>query len=171
MISIVPATAYDYTIIREIAFQTWPTAYGAILSKAQLDYMLHAFYNEEALNDSVTNKGHHFVLAKEGEETLGFASYEHHYNQKTQTKIHKIYILPQTQGKGIGKKLIDFVENAAKKKDSTALSLNVNRFNKALYFYQKLGFEIVEEVNIKLEHGYLMEDYVMEKSISSPIQY
>ncbi|CAN1514107.1 RimI Acetyltransferases [Flavobacteriaceae bacterium] len=165
MITIIPATTNDYKTIQDIAHQTWPIAYGEILSKAQLDYMLDAFYNEEALKDSVLNKVHHFLLAKEGEETLGFASYEHHYNQKKQTKIHKIYILPQTQGKGIGKILIDFVENIAKENDSTALSLNVNRFNKALHFYQKLGFEIVEEVNIELDHGYLMEDYVMEKKL------
>ncbi|WP_269223035.1 GNAT family N-acetyltransferase [Flavobacterium sp. IMCC34518] len=163
MITIVKATANDYPTIQNIAHQTWPVAYGEILSKVQLDYMLDAFYNEEALKDSVANKGHHFILAKEGEETLGFASYEHHYNQKQQTKIHKIYILPQTQGKGIGKSLIDFVENIAKENDSIALSLNVNRFNKALVFYKKIGFNIVDEVDIKLEHGYLMEDYVMEK--------
>jgi ribosomal protein S18 acetylase RimI-like enzyme len=165
MITIVTATAKDYQTIRDIAHETWPIAYGEILSKTQLDYMLGAFYNDEALNDSVVNKGHHFVLAKEGEETLGFASYEHNYNQKPQTKIHKIYVLPQTQGKGIGKILIDFIENVAKENHSTELSLNVNRFNKALHFYQKLGFEIVGEVDIELDYGYLMEDYVMEKKI------
>ncbi|HKO76919.1 MAG TPA: GNAT family N-acetyltransferase [Flavobacterium sp.] len=165
MITINEASIVDFVTIQNIAHQTWPIAYGEILSKAQLDYMLDAFYNEEALKDSVANKGHHFILANEGEDTLGFASYEHHYNQKQQTKIHKIYILPKTQGKGIGKKLIDFIEKVAKENDSNALSLNVNRFNKALHFYQKLGFEIVEEVNIELDHGYLMEDYVLEKPI------
>lgn len=165
MISIIPATANDYNTIREIAIQTWPIAYGEILSKTQLDYMLGAFYNDEALNDSVVNKGHHFILAKEGELTLGFASYEHNYKEKKQTKIHKIYVLTGTQGKGIGKKLIDFVENVAKENHSTALTLNVNRFNKALHFYKKLGFEIVDEIDIELDHGYLMEDYVMERKI------
>jgi ribosomal protein S18 acetylase RimI-like enzyme len=165
MLTIIPATATDYQTIQDIAHRTWPVAYGEILLKVQLDYMLDAFYNEEALKDSVANKGHHFILAKEGEEILGFASYEHQYEQKNQTKIHKIYILPQTQGKGIGKSLIDYVEKKAKEDDSELLSLNVNRFNKALYFYQKMGFKIVEEVNIELEHGYLMEDYVMEKPL------
>lgn len=165
MITIVTATAKDYQTIRDIAHETWPIAYGEILAKAQLDYMLGAFYNDEAIKDSVVNNGHHFILAKEGEQTLGFASYEHNYNQKPQTKIHKIYVLPQTQGKGIGKILIDFIENVAKENHSIALSLNVNRFNKALYFYQKLGFEIVDEIDIELDHGYLMEDFVMEKPI------
>ena len=165
MITIIPATAKDYQTIQDIAHLTWPITYGEILSKVQLDYMLDIFYSEEALKDSVANKGHHFVLAKEEGETLGFVSYEHHYDQKKQTKIHKIYILPQAQGKGIGKSLIDYVEKVAKENDFGVLSLNVNRSNIALHFYQKLGFQIKAEIDIELEHGYLMEDYVMEKPI------
>jgi len=162
MITISEATFDDIKLIQDIAHQTWPLTYGEILSKEQLDYMLDAFYNEEVLKDSINN-GHHFILAKEEDEVLGFASYEHQYDQKQQTKIHKIYILQQTQGKGIGKKLINFIEITAKENDSVSLLLNVNRYNKALFFYQKIGFEITTKVNIEIGHGYLMEDFVMEK--------
>ncbi|MCZ8227754.1 GNAT family N-acetyltransferase [Flavobacterium sp.] len=53
----------------------------------------------------------------------------------------------------------------ARKQGSLTLCLNVNRFNKAITFYEKMGFSISSEVNIELEHGYMMEDYVMERSI------
>ncbi|HLF51813.1 GNAT family N-acetyltransferase [Flavobacterium sp.] len=165
MITISEATSKDFKVIQEIAYQTWPDTYGEILSKEQLDYMLAQFYSEETLNENVTEKGHHFLLAKEENVALGFASYEHNYNQKPVTRIHKIYILPQTQGKGIGKLLLDTIEALAKEKHSETLSLNVNKFNKALTFYQKLGFKIVLEEDIELDHGYLMEDYVMEKQL------
>jgi len=166
MVTITQATFADIKIIQDIAYQTWPLAYGEILSKEQLDYMLGAFYNDETIKDSITNKGNHFILAKENENVLGFASYEHHYDQKQQTKIHKIYLLPETQGKGIGKKLIDFIAVTAKENGSASLLLNVNRFNKALFFYQKLGFEIISEIDIEIGNGYLMEDYVLEKQLN-----
>lgn len=162
MISIIKATVADLKIINEIAHRTWPLTYGEILSQAQLEYMLDAFYSESALLANIEN-GHEFILAKENDICLGFASFEHHYQNKKATKIHKIYILPETQGKGIGKLLIDSIAQFAKKNNSNSLLLNVNRFNKALTFYQKLGFEIIEVIDIELEHGYLMEDYVMEK--------
>lgn len=165
MITIVEATSNDFKIIQDIAYQTWPIAYGEILSKAQLNYMLEAFYNDATLKESVVNKGHHFILAKEGEVVWGFASFEHLCNNKEQTKIHKIYILPEAQGKGVGKKLIEYVAKEAKRNHSASLFLNVNRFNAAIEFYKKMGFAIVDEVNIELEHGYLMEDYVMEQSL------
>ena len=87
------------------------------------------------------------------------------YKNKAVTRIHKIYILPESQGKGIGRLLIDEIQKLAQKNNSVLLSLNVNRFNKALSFYQKTGFEIVAEENIAIGNGYLMEDYKMEKKV------
>lgn len=165
MITVLPATATDFDTIRSIAHETWPIAYGEILSKAQLDYMLGAFYNDTALKESVSQKRHHFVLANEGNQTLGFASFEWNYDHQKQTKIHKIYILPSAQGKGVGKILIDYIATEARKQGSLTLCLNVNRFNKAITFYEKMGFSIISEVNIELEYGYLMEDYVMERPV------
>lgn len=165
MITIAKATVADLNNITEIAHKTWPLTYGEILSPAQLEYMLNAFYSDAALRANI-EYGHDFILAKEDDICLGFASFEHYYQNKNATKIHKIYILPETQGKGIGKLLIDSIAQFAKENDATTtLLLNVNRFNKALTFYQKLGFEIIEVIDIELEYGYLMEDYVMEKRI------
>lgn len=164
MIHIVKASVTDLKTITEIAHKTWPLTYGEILSQPQLDYMLKAFYSESALRANIEN-GQEFILAKETDIVLGFASFEHHYEDGNTTKIHKIYILPETQGKGIGKLLIDAITQFAKENDSATLLLNVNRFNKALTFYQKLGFKIIQEIDIELEQGYLMEDYVMEKEI------
>lgn len=165
MITISKARPNDYKKIQEIARQTWPDTYGAILSKEQLNFMLDAFYSVDALSNDVDSKGHHFLLAKENDVVLGFAAYEHSYQDNKITRIHKIYILPQTQGKGIGKTLIEYIEKLAVENGSAALSLNVNRFNKALSFYQKIGFEIIAEENIKIGHGYLMEDFMMEKTV------
>ena len=104
-------------------------------------------------------------MANEGNQTLGFASFEWNYDNQKQTKIHKIYILPSAQGKGVGKALIDYIASEARKQGSLTLCLNVNRFNKAITFYEKMGFSIISEVNIELEYGYLMEDYVMERPV------
>lgn len=164
MISITKVTTADLKTIIDIAHKTWPLTYGEILSQAQLEYMLNAFYSEEALLANIKN-GHEFILAKENDICMGFAAFEHHHKNGNTTKIHKIYILPETQGKGIGKLLIDSIAQFAKENHADTLLLNVNRFNKALSFYQKQGFKIIEKIDIELDHGYLMEDYVMEKKI------
>jgi hypothetical protein len=40
--------------------------------------------------------------------------------------------------------------------------LNVNKYNKAQYFYSKLGFAIIKEEVIDIGNDYVMDDYVME---------
>ncbi|WP_394774278.1 GNAT family N-acetyltransferase [Flavobacterium sp.] len=165
MITILEATISDIKLIQEIAHTTWPITYGEILSKEQLDYMLDLIYSDEALTNQYNKKEQLFYLISENEITLGFIGIEHNYKSEAITKIHKIYLLPETQGKGIGKKVIEEIEKFALKNNSTALSLNVNRFNAALGFYKKIGFEIIEEVDIEIGNGYLMEDYVMQKKL------
>ena len=61
--------------------------------------------------------------------------------------------------------MIDKIGKLALENNSAILLLNVNRFNSALGFYKKIGFEVVDEVNIDIGNGYLMEDYVMEKGL------
>jgi len=159
------ANEADFATIRDIAYQTWPDAYGEILSPEQLQYMLDAFYSEVALSENYTQKKHRFLLLTEDDVALGFASYEHNYQTLPVTRLHKIYLLPQSQGKGAGKLLMEAIENRAMANHSKVISLNVNRFNKAQIFYRKHGFEIVGEEDIDIGRGYLMEDYKMEKKI------
>lgn len=154
----------DLLVIQELAYKIWPSTYGEILSEEQLKFMLNKFYEIDFLKIQMTN-GQHFLLIKEENVVYGFASYELNYENSNLTKIHKIYVLPETQGKGIGKKLIDFIEKITIDNNNSAVILNVNRFNKALGFYEKIGFKIVETVDIEIGNGYLMEDFIMKKSV------
>ena len=76
------------SIVIDLTKKIWPVAYGEILSKAQLDYMIHKFYNETALRE-LMQKGHVFYLAQdENEKYVGFLSYELNC-EPNKTKIHK----------------------------------------------------------------------------------
>ena len=164
MIKITPASIDDLKIVKEIAYKTWPLCYADILSSEQMNYMLDKFYNLEYLTQNIEN-GHVFLLAKEDNINLGFASYETNYKAEKKTHLHKNNKLPEAQGKGIGKLLLNQVEYLAKENHSTALSLNVNKFNKAQDFYKKNGFNVIDDVVIEIGHNYIMDDYIMEKEL------
>jgi ribosomal protein S18 acetylase RimI-like enzyme len=161
---IIQANKSQLPLIAELAYAIWPVAYGEILSKEQLTYMLDKFYSLEALTEQLEKRNHVFLLVEENEKFVGFASYESNI-ENHKTKIHKIYVLPETQGKGFGVQLINEIETRAKNLQNDILFLNVNRFNKAQHFYKKLGFEIAFEEDIEIGNGYLMEDFVMEKKL------
>lgn len=159
--TIFEATSEQLVIVQELAHKIWPTTYGKILSAEQLTFMLDKFYNIDFLKNLQKN-GQHFLLLEENAVFLGFASYELNYENSNKTKVQKIYVLPQTQGKGLGKKLMDFIKIIAVENNNNGLILNVNRFNNALGFYEKYGYKIKETIDIEIGNGYLMEDYVME---------
>ncbi|MBK9224654.1 MAG: GNAT family N-acetyltransferase [Flavobacterium sp.] len=164
MILVSEVFAKDFKSIQEIANIAWTDTYKTILSKAQIEYMLELFYSDGALLKNL-NDGHHFLLATENSKPLGFAAYEPHYHSKNQIRLHKLYLLPKAQGKGVGKLLIQEVERKAKENNDETISLNVNRFNKAYLFYLKNGFQIIAEEDLAIGQGYLMEDYKMEKQL------
>jgi len=71
-------------------------------------------------------KIHRFLLIADSGKTIGFASYEHDYQQNNVTRLHKLYVLPTAQGKGAGKALLEAVERLASNHQADAVSLNVN---------------------------------------------
>ena len=161
MIEVTKADLADFETIHGLASRVWPQTYKAILTEPQVEYMFDMMYSQAAYNEQITIKNHHFLLAKEDKQFLGFASYELNARYEI-TKVHKIYVVPEAQGKGVGKVLINRIANLAKKHGNDKLILNVNRYNTAVKFYQSLGFTKVGEEDIDIGNGYLMEDYIMQ---------
>jgi diamine N-acetyltransferase len=157
------ATVQDIPAIQELSACIWPIAYGAILSQAQIDFMLKKMYSTEALTQQIETLEHTFLLLEADQLPRGFASFSLH-EIKTY-RLHKLYVLSDYQGKGAGKKLLDTVIHQAKEKGANALELNVNRENNAIAFYKKIGFSIVREEDIAIGSGYFMNDYVMQLSL------
>ncbi|QYJ67705.1 GNAT family N-acetyltransferase [Flavobacterium litorale] len=161
---IVKASLKDVVLINKLANQVWEPTYKDILSAAQLEYMFGMMYSPKSITAQLEVKGHEFLLIKDDKQYFGFASYELNCKPNT-TKIHKLYVLPNLQGKGIGAQLLRAIEREASKVGNTIVTLNVNRFNTALNFYNKTGFVKVGVEDIDIGSGYLMEDYVMEKEL------
>ncbi|PZX53361.1 GNAT family N-acetyltransferase [Algoriphagus chordae] len=161
MIQVISVSKADLTTIQSIAHRTWPDTFGKILSPAQIDYMLHRFYDIPNL-EAQLEQGHSFLLADEDGEKLGFTGFELNQIPGT-TKIHKIYILPTAQGKGIGKRLIKSISEIALDNQQESLLLNVNKYNKgAIDFYEYLGFVNIKTEVIDIGEGYVMDDFVFE---------
>lgn len=156
-------------IIRALAEAIWPVAYGSILSMEQLRYMLDRFYSDAALTEQMQN-GHRFFLAIQDNRVVGFASVglqpaDPENPADRIYKLHKLYVSTEQQGTGAGRKLLEHLIQLIQAQGATLLELNVNRHNKAFFFYQKLGFSLYKEVDIDIGSGYFMNDYVLRKAL------
>jgi ribosomal protein S18 acetylase RimI-like enzyme len=163
MIKIRYANVDDLTTIEQLAREIWPVTYAEIVAPDHLNYMLNLFYNNAALRDQMLDQQQTFLMVELDGRSVGFASFS--TVEPGISKLHKIYVHPDTQGKGIGKQLIDFITDHLHTQSIHTLRLNVNRYNKARFFYEKLGFSIMKEEDIDVGNGVFMIDYVMEKKI------
>lgn len=158
------ATHKDIKAIREIANKTWFVTYEPILGKEQPKFMFDEIYSEEALAKQI-DEGQIFILQYLAENLLAFASFSEKEGEAFTYKLNKLYLNPDFQGGGYGKKLIAYVEENVKALGAKNLDLNVNRYNKARFFYEKMGFEIIKEEDIPIGE-YWMNDFVMRKVLS-----
>ncbi len=158
------ATTKDIPVIQALAAKIWTVTYSSILSPEQMVFMMDMMYSDQSLQQQMTEKEHQFIIMVDGEAPIAYAAYS-----KTDDadiyKLHKIYLDPAYQGKGAGKFLLNTIADQVAAKGAAILELDVNRFNKAKLFYEKMGFSVIKEKNTDIGNGYLMEDYVMQKSL------
>lgn len=161
MFKIRKATLEDIEMINRLAWIVFPHTYKEILSPEQMEYMMDWMYSPENLHKQMTENGHIYYLAFEGDEPAGYLSIqpedEHTYH------LQKIYVLPSFQGKKLGKLLFEHAIKAIKElhPEPCQMRLNVNRQNKALTFYEKMGMKKVDEGDFHIGNGYYMNDYIM----------
>jgi len=163
--NLIEATKEHIFIIRSLSEHIWPHTFESLLSKEQIKYMMDMMYSQESLEKQMDDGCHYLIAEKDG-EYHGYVSYETGYKGSDITKVHKIYILPSTQGSGLGRLFINKVADIAKKNKNTELCLNVNRENaKAIGFYERMGFVVTRSEDNDIGNGFYMIDYVMNKKL------
>lgn len=161
MFEIRKATIDDILVIRDIASVTFPDTYKEILSLEQIDYMMEWMYSEESLRRQMMEEGHIYYLAYHEGRAVAYLSIqpegEHVFH------LQKLYVLPTCQGMQLGKQLFLQAIKAIKELHPAPcqMRLNVNRRNKALIFYEKMGMTKVDEGDFPIGNGFYMNDYIM----------
>lgn len=163
MTTITEAQAGQAGVIRDLAERTWWKAYGDILSAAQIRYMLNTMYDQEIIRRQMEGN-HQYLLLMEDEQPVAFADFGPREENPEVYKLYKIYCLPETQGKGYGRLLLEEVSRRVKEAGKQVLELNVNRDNKAKNFYEKMGFSVAYEEDTPIGE-YFMHDFVMRKKL------
>lgn len=160
MIKFIDAGIADIPAIQDIAEKTWWPTYSKIVTKEQIRYMLDTIYKTEKISETMVDGSQRYILLNVDSVTEGFAAFGPRKEDPSVFKLHKIYILPENHGKGYGRLLIEEVKRRSKNEKIGILDLNVNRYNNAKTFYEKLGFSVIAQEDVPIG-PYWMNDYVM----------
>ena len=142
-------TKEDFQTVRNILLVTWKDAYHFILEKDIITH-LENYYSEANLLELYNNHLVKGILAEIENKSIGWMKL---FNDEMADKffISSLYVLPEFQGYGIGKKLLLQAEEIAAKLRHDKVWLGVMKDNvKALEWYKKLGFQFIEEEPFKM---------------------
>lgn len=147
-----------------LAHRIWHAHYPGIITTEQIDYMLERGYTPQIIRDEIDHQGVIWLAIKDDGDMIGFASVGPY--APGVMKLHKLYLLPEHHGSGIGARALAEVERIARNQVATALVLNVNRHNiKAIKAYQRAGWQVSEEIVADIGNGYVMDDFIMTKRL------
>ena len=159
-----PVGEADLPKVRDLAERIWRSSYGELLSPGQIEYMLDWMYSLERLRRDWTS-GVVFHWPIVDQIPVGYMA--------TQTDphaavlhLHKLYVLPQFQGKGLGGRLLEHAFQAATQAGCRTVRLHVNKGNlRAIACYHRHGFLKEASVVNDIGGGYFMDDYVMVRPL------
>lgn len=143
--------------LSELASQIVKEHYDPILGSEQNDYMIEKFQSVPAITEQLQHGYRYYLICGEKGEKEGFLGF---YPKEKEMYISKFYLHRDFRGRGLSKRMLDFVVEETKKLGLERITLNVNKYNDAIQAYEKLGFvRLRDEVN-DIGHGYVMDDYV-----------
>ncbi|HMV05292.1 MAG TPA: GNAT family N-acetyltransferase [Accumulibacter sp.] len=165
-ISVLPVTDADVEAIIDLARVVWYDTYPAIISRAQIEFMLAQRYTAARIRGELQQAGIWWDQAHVGTQLAGFACSLLTANHEL--KLDKIYVDPQHQGAGVGARLIAQVAEHARAAACTTLILAVNKHNeRAIAAYRRHGFVVREAVCVDIGGGFVMDDFIMAKSLDT----
>jgi GNAT superfamily N-acetyltransferase len=163
---IIRATEADLPAISDLAGVVWRACYPDIITHAQIDYMLVRMYALDVLRDEIRSQGIHYDRLLVNDKLVGFASYGPAAGPGV-VKLHKLYLLPELHGRGLGSRLLQHVEREVCAGGARRLVLSVNKRNaKAIAAYKRNGFVIADSVVTDIGVGFVMDDYVMARDLT-----
>lgn len=164
-ITFTPLQPQDIDTLLPLAHRIWHAHYPGIITLDQIDYMLARSYTREVILDEIGHHGITWLIIRDGITMIGFLSIGPYGDSIM--KLHKLYLLTEYHGKGIGSQALSEVERLAKLHNTVTLQLNVNRNNqRAISAYRRAGWQVADEVIIDIGNGYVMNDYVMAKQLA-----
>jgi len=100
----------------------------------------------------------HAMAVNENGTVLGVCRLQ--YNSATEAKLRFMAVKTDTQGLGIGKKLVTYMEEKAKKNGSALMVLQAR--DNAVEFYKKCGYSIREKTFLLWDE---IQHYLMDKEL------
>ncbi|MEM7380309.1 MAG: GNAT family N-acetyltransferase [Bacteroidota bacterium] len=144
-ISLIPITLSSQQKLFQLMSVIYPPVYHHLWPDGGT-YYVNKLYCIENLKSELLNPDSRYYFVDYGNETIGILKVNLNSvlpggEDKPMVKLHRIYLSPEVQGKGIGRLLLNWVEDTFCKGPGNPLWLEVmDTQEQAIKFYENFGF-------------------------------
>lgn len=133
-----------------------------IIGQEQAEYMVDRFLSKKAISEELS-QGTIFKLCYVNGEAVAFTEYK---LDDKRVFLSKLYVRKDMRKKGLSHLLLDDVIKYTLDQKRNKIYLTVNKYNdNTIAVYKHWGFDIIDAVVNDIGHGYVMDDYIMEKTL------
>lgn len=122
--------------VREIALATWIDAYRDIYSEEECRSFVAEYYADSSFDSYFASADERFFVV--GDPIIGYA---HIGPIKDDWELHRIYVDPNAQGRGVGRTLLEALESYLRERGIRSYRAHPQKDNlSAIAFYERMGF-------------------------------
>ncbi|KAH0786232.1 GNAT family N-acetyltransferase [Histomonas meleagridis] len=158
-------TTEEINELAKLADTVWHEYFPCILSSEQIDYMVEKFQSVPALTDQLNNQGYRYFFLELDGTKIGYTGIK---SEDGKLFLSKIYILKPYRGHGYASNTLQFLDDLCKKEGLKSIWLTVNKNNEpTIAVYKKKGFQTIRTQVADIGNGFVMDDYIMEKTVAA----
>ncbi len=160
MTTFTQATKKDIPLLHELGDRIFRQTYRTMLSQEQIEYMIDWMYSEKNLEKQMDNNNVFYIVECDG-VPCGYIGIENEADGRFH--LQRLYLDENYRGRGIGREMMRkiFDHARAASPSGARIELNVNRDNRTVEFYKKMGWRIIKSGDFEIGNGFLMTDHIM----------
>ena len=158
-------------LIQQIGRTTFEETFSTFNTAENMLSYLENEFSTEKLTEELLEPNSEFFIVSEIDQVIGYlkvniGAAQTEFNAANSLEIQRIYVLKAYHGKKVGQLLYAQAEELAQKKQVDFIWLGVWEKNeRAIHFYQKNGFDIIDQHIFKLGTD-LQTDFIMRKNVN-----
>lgn len=163
-IVVVQARLDETPLLSAMACEIWNQHFPPLVGQTLVDYLLDKIQSSEAMAHQIREENIVYYFLTFNGEKVGYMAVR---VEGDVLFLSKFYIKKEFRGKGIARAGMNYFEDFCRQRQLKKIYLHVNRKNLGVIkIYEKLGLKNVGAEVTEMGHGFVMDDYVMEKVIS-----
>lgn len=173
MIKIQKAEVKDAKLLTRLARLSFEESHGASAPAEDIQNYITQYFTESSFEKELQNQQNVYYLIYFNDKPAGFSKIVFncpHANipEPQITKLDRIYLLKEFYGQKLGQTLFEFNFGLSRQKGQRGLWLYVWKGNeRAVRFYQKVGFKIVGSHDFKISETHYNPNHQMFLSLGT----